>query len=140
MTSARRSEPSEKQSTPKVRKEPTADEIYNLGLDRYHGRDYAAARDFFLQSAEMGNPKAQYAVGFMLYQHTNRNLFTVHKQSRNDNVAFDWWTKAAEQGHTNAQYMLGIFYQYAYCNTTNARRGNGLSAPPQEAIRLHRNG
>jgi TPR repeat protein len=98
--------------------------LFQLGADRYYARDYKNALEFFLRAAETGCASAQYAVGFILYQHTARNAFTLYKQHKNDNAAFDWFTKAAEQGHAKAQYMLGIFNQYAYCTPYNEREAN----------------
>jgi len=111
---AEASPPPKAESPPKTSRNPSAEEIYRIGLDRYYARDYQSAAHFFDQAAELGDANAQYAIGFMLYQHTNRNIFTLRRQSKNDGAAFIWWHKAAQQGNPNAQYMLGICYQYAY--------------------------
>jgi hypothetical protein len=105
-------------------KTPSPQELYQLGIDRYYRRDYKNALDFFLRAAEMRYASAQYAVGFILYQHTTRNLLTLYKQHTNDNAAFEWFTKAAEQGHVKAQYMLGLFHLYAHCTPYNGREAN----------------
>ncbi len=110
---AETSPPPKAESSPKTSRSPSAEEIYRIGIDRYYARDYHSAAHFFGQAAELGDAKAQYAIGFMLYQHTTRNVFTLRKQSKNEHEALIWWHKAAEQGNSNAQYMLGICYQYA---------------------------
>jgi curved DNA-binding protein CbpA len=95
---------------PRTTKASSAEKIYRNGLDRYNAKDYKGAMRFFKQAAELGDAKGQYALGFMLYHHTTRNVFTTHKIY---GEAFNWWHKAAEQGNANAQYMLGLFYQHA---------------------------
>ncbi len=108
-------------SETKAPRGPMVENVYRLGVDRYYARDYKHALDFFLKAAEMGSTSAEYAVGFILYQHTTRNVFTIHKQVKNDNAAFEWFSKAAEHGHVKAQYMLGLLNLYAYCAPYNER-------------------
>jgi curved DNA-binding protein CbpA len=111
--------PEEPEVQPKARSKPTASEIYRLGLDRYSAKDYKGALHFFMQAAEMGHADAGYAVGFIYYQHTTRNVFTLNKQVKNDHAAFSWWTRAAERGSANAEYMLGICYLYGQSTAYN---------------------
>src|SRR5689334_20352258 len=45
-----------------------ASEIYQSGLERYHAGERASAEQLFLQAAERGDAKAQYAYGYLLYE------------------------------------------------------------------------
>ncbi len=111
---------------PKATQTPAATELYRRGLERYHERDYCGALRFFQQAADRGDACAQYAAGYILYQHTKRNMFTLLEQHRNEKQAFSYWRDAAEQGNPDAQYMLGICHQYALCTPYNGDEAKRL--------------
>src|SRR5262249_6677391 len=46
----------------------SAAQLYNSGLGRFHDGDRPSAEQFFLQAAEAGHARAQYAYGYLLYQ------------------------------------------------------------------------
>ncbi len=74
---------------------------FDAGLEAYEAEDYDTAYNEWLPLAEAGNPRAQFAVGDLIYSRRYRD------------EAVDWWSdgfgwisKAAEQGHANAEYWL----------------------------------
>ena len=82
-------------------------EMYKSGLERYHAGDHTSAEQLFRQAAEGGNAKAQYAYGYLLYEHG----YVPLEADRYFAKVLRWWTRAAEQGHTEAQFMVGTFHQ-----------------------------
>lgn len=68
------------------------------------------------QSAEQGDPLAQYILGWMYYvgNHVKKDLPT----------ALTWYEKAAEQGNPKAQFNLSNIY----------RRGRGVQRNPERAV------
>lgn len=111
---------------PKATPTSAATEVYRRGLSCFHERDYTGALRFFQQAADMGDAGAQYAAGYILYEHTKRNLFTLLEQHRNEKQALNYWRDAAEQGNPDAQYMLGICHQYALCTPYNGDEAKRL--------------
>ncbi len=85
--------------TPKP-KELSSQELYKLGEERYRSNDFAGAVSYFLKAAEMGDMKAQAALG---------NCYLSGKGViENEAKAMEWYTKAAEQGDVESQYTLGL--------------------------------
>ena len=107
------SPPPKAESPPKTQQAPPATEIYSAGLKKYHARDYKGALEVFLQAAELGNAKAQYAVGYVYHQH--RRFVPLFGANKHFADVLRWWTKAAENGHADAQYMVGTFHQTGFC-------------------------
>jgi len=85
----------------------TAAEIYKSGLDRYRAGDRTSAEQLFLQAAERGDAKAQYAYGYLLHE---EGYFPMEADKHFARV-LRWWTRAAEQGHIEAQFMVGTLHQ-----------------------------
>ena len=110
---AQPSSPPKAEEPPKATKATPASEIYRAGLDRYYARDYKSAANLFLQAAEMGDAKAQYAYGFIRYQHGHGH-YGILNANKHFGIVLRWWTKAAEQGHVNAQFMVGTFHQLGF--------------------------
>ena len=65
----------------------------------FQTHDYEKAMILCLQTAEKGEPLAQFTLGQM--------YFTGLGVVPNNNEAFTWFNKAATQGHAPAQYYLG---------------------------------
>jgi uncharacterized protein len=65
------------------------------------GRTVAGSASIF-RAAELGDPRAQTAVGFM-YE-TGRGLPQDYM------LAVSWYRRAAEQGYPRAQHLLGLMY------------------------------
>jgi uncharacterized protein len=65
------------------------------------GKAVAGSAGVF-RAAELGDPKAQTAVGFM-YE-TGRGLPQDYM------LAVSWYRRAAEQGYPRAQHLLGLMY------------------------------
>lgn len=101
------------EAPPKTQQAAPATEIYYAGLTKYHARDYKGALELFLQAAEMGNAKAQYAVGYVYHQH--RRFVPLFGANKHWADVLRWWTKAAESGHSDAQFMVGTFHQTGFC-------------------------
>jgi len=81
--------------------------LYNQALKLYKGegvkKDLGQAFKIFHESAEMGNSKAQYRLGFM---------YSLGKGvKKDDQQAVNWWQKAAKQNDPDAQYYLGYMYE-----------------------------
>ena len=95
-------------------KSSVASDIYRTGLARLYARDFKGAANFFLQAAEMGDAQAQYAYGYIRYQH-GVGHFGIFNANKHFATVLRWWTKAAEQGHTDAQFMVGTFHQTGFC-------------------------
>ena len=84
-----------------------ASEIYRSGLERYQAGERSSAEQLFLQAAERGDAKAQYAYGYLLYEEGYMPLEADKYFSK----VLRWWTRAADQGHTEAQFMVATFHQ-----------------------------
>jgi TPR repeat protein len=77
-----------------------SEDAYKRGMEAYKKSDMQGAYDLFAQSAEQGNPGAQYELA--MFQKAGRNPV------KQDVVqARRWFTRAAEQGNVSAQYELG---------------------------------
>ncbi len=75
---------------------------FQAGWEALERGDFETALREWRPLAEQGDPKAQYALGFMY-----ANGEGVPK---NDAEAVKWFRKAAEQGDPNAQDALGLMY------------------------------
>src|SRR6266404_3302898 len=53
---------------PRPRTTSAAAEIYKSGLERYRAGNRTSAEQLFLQAAERGDAKAQYAYGYLLHE------------------------------------------------------------------------
>ncbi len=76
-------------------------EYYAKGLD-YTSVNLKHAFDYYRKSAEFGNAKAQYELGWCY-----ANSEGVEKDYKE---AVKWYRKSAEQGYAKAQYNLGLCY------------------------------
>src|SRR5258708_4031614 len=92
---------------PRPRNTLSAAELYKSGLERYHAGDRTSAEQLFLQAAERGDAKAQYAYGYFLH---GEGYFPLEADKHFARV-LRWWTRAAEQGHIEAQFMVGTLHQ-----------------------------
>lgn len=110
--------------------------LYQAGLNAYQDKDYATAREKWLQAAELGNPQAMFNLG-TLYANgegvsgdaeqalnyfrraadaglaaAQHNLALAYYQGkgveRSIPRAKTWWQRAAEQNHPQAQFNLGV--------------------------------
>lgn len=90
-----------------------ASELYRKGIERYYRKDFKGAAEVFLEAAEMGDAKAQYAYGYIRYQHSLGH-YGILNANKHFAVILRWWTKAAEQGHADAQFMVGTFHQLGF--------------------------
>eukprot|EP01126_Amoeba_proteus_P010259 TRINITY_DN13988_c0_g1_i2.p1 TRINITY_DN13988_c0_g1~~TRINITY_DN13988_c0_g1_i2.p1 ORF type:complete len:896 (+),score=186.08 TRINITY_DN13988_c0_g1_i2:103-2790(+) len=70
-------------------------------------RDYERATKLYILSAEKGNVKSQYSVGFM-YASGKAPLYPGENQNA---MAFKFYSMAADNGHPRAQCNLGVMYQ-----------------------------
>ncbi len=84
----------------------SAVELYKSGLECYHAGDRTSAERQFLQAAEMGDARAQYAYGYILYEEGYVPLEAGEHFSK----VLRWWTRAAARGHIEAQFMVGTFH------------------------------
>ena len=84
----------------------SAAELYKSGLEGYQAGDRTSAERLFLQAAEAGHARAQYAYGYLLYQQGYIPLEAREHLSK----VLRWWTRAAEQSHIEAQFMVGTFH------------------------------
>ncbi len=89
---------------------------YATGAAAYSDGNFKKAYGEFLESAEAGDPRAQFGLG-ILY-HKGRGVDLDYAK------AAEWYTKAALQGHPTAQNNLGVMY----------RRGEGVKKSPREAF------
>ena len=92
---------------PRPRNTLSAAETYKSGLERYHAGDRTSAEQLFLQAAEHGDAKAQYAYGYLLFEEGYVPLEAGKYFAR----VLRWWTRAAAQGHIEAQFMVGTMHQ-----------------------------
>ncbi|MBT3359557.1 MAG: sel1 repeat family protein [Rhodospirillales bacterium] len=89
---------------------------YSAGATAYGNRDYEKARQEYLASAEVGDPRSQFGLAVMY--HTGKGVAKDYAKAR------EWYDKAATQGYAKAQNNLGIMY----------RRGHGVERNPREAF------
>jgi len=89
---------------------------YATGAAAYSDGDYQTAHTEFLESANAGDPRAEFGLGVMF--HKGRGVKVDYAK------AVEWYTKAAMQGHSTAQNNLGVMY----------RRGEGVKKDPNEAF------
>lgn len=93
---------------------------YNEAWVAYSNQDYETALRELKPLAEQGDPRSQYAIGWMY-----RNGEGVKQDYQ---IAFKWYRLAAEQGHTEAQRSLGLMYQF----------GEGIAQSYQSASKWYR--
>jgi len=118
---------SENRAHPKPPGALSAAEIYESGLEHYYAWDRERAEQLFLQAAERGDARAQYAYGYLLYE----SGYIPLEAGKHFAKVLRWWTRAAEQGHAEAQFMVGTFHQLqlgAPFNETEALRWFKLAA------------
>ena len=93
---------------------------YDEAWTAYLNQDYATALRELKPLAEQGDPRSQYAVGWMY-----RNGEGV---PQNYKIAIKWYRLAAEQGYAEAQKSLGLMYQF----------GEGIAPNHQDASKWYR--
>ena len=93
---------------------------YDEAWMAYSNQDYATALKELKPLAEQGDPRSQYAVGWMY-----RNGEGVAQDYK---TAVKWYRLAAEQGHAEAQKSLGLMYQF----------GEGIAPNYQVASKWYR--
>lgn len=76
---------------------------YNLGVDAYKAKDYAAARQHWSRAIDAGELSAFNNLGYLLYQ----GLGGPTDRRR----AASLWQEAAFRGHSEAQWHLGQAYE-----------------------------
>ena len=85
-----------------------AEAQYNFAILHQHGKgveqDDKKALHWYTRAAKQGFAKAQYALGKMYFEMSDRERTLYYKK------VLHWYTKAAEQGHMAAQYDLGMLY------------------------------
>ncbi|GAA5816334.1 hypothetical protein MFLAVUS_009861 [Mucor flavus] len=86
--------------------ETTANDWCNKGMDQYDSRNYNAALDSFLKSAESNHAEAQHSIGVFYTRGFGVDI--------DYSAALSWYLKAAEQGHFQAQYNSGVFYNRGF--------------------------
>ena len=72
------------------------------GVAYYREKNFSAAFEIFLSSAQQGNAKAQYFLSTMY--HSGMGV------EPDEDKAFEWCKKAAQEGVLEAQFRLGIMY------------------------------
>ena len=87
----------------KLRADHSPDELFQLGLNASNNGDQKAANDLYLMAAEVGNIKAQLALGHWYEEDAGI--------SKDRQEAVKWYRKAAEQGDVNAQYQCGLLLE-----------------------------
>jgi len=93
---------------------------YDEAWKAYLNQDFKTALKELKPLAEQGDPRSQYAVGWMY-----RNGEGVTQDYK---TAIKWYRLAAEQGHAEAQKSLGLMYQF----------GEGIAPNYQNASRWYR--
>ena len=93
---------------------------YDEAWMAYENQDYETALKELKPLAEQGDPRSQYAIGWMY-----RNGEGVEQDYK---TAVKWYRQAAEQGHAEAQKSLGLMYQF----------GEGVAPDYQSATRWYR--
>lgn len=89
---------------------------YKAGATAYTDGDFKTAFREFLNSANDGDARAEFALGVMY--HKGKGVPKDYAK------AMEWYSKAAEKGHPVAQNNLGIMF----------RRGEGVQKDPREAF------
>ena len=92
---------------------------YDTGLNAYRAGSYDVALAEFRELADVGDPKAQYALGLMSAKGQG--------VSQDYGEALKWYLKSARQGYRAAQNNLGTMYANGY----------GVSQDYQQAIRWY---
>ena len=93
---------------------------YDEAWEAYLNQDYTSALEQLEPLAEQGDPRAQYAVGWMY-----RNGEGLDQDYE---TAAQWYRRAAEQGHSEARNSLGLMYQF----------GEGVAVDHQLAAQWYR--
>ena len=93
---------------------------YDEAWAAYSNQDYETALKELKPLAEQGDPRSQYAVGWMY-----RNGEGVAQDYQ---TAVKWYRLAADQGHAEAQKSLGLMYQF----------GEGITQNNQNASKWYR--
>jgi len=93
---------------------------YDEAWVAYVNQDYETALKELKPLAEQGDPRSQYAVGWMY-----RNGEGVAQDYQ---TAVKWYRLAADQGHAEAQKSLGLMYQF----------GEGIAQNNQNASKWYR--
>lgn len=78
---------------------PARESEYNLGVDAYKAKDYAAARLHWSRAIDAGELSAFNNLGYLLYQGLGGPM------DRTRGVSL--WQEAAFRGHSEAQWHLG---------------------------------
>jgi len=93
---------------------------YDEAWVAYVNQDYGTALKELKPLAEQGDPRSQYAVGWMY-----RNGEGIAQDYQ---TAVKWYRLAADQGHAEAQKSLGLMYQF----------GEGVAQNNQNASKWYR--
>lgn len=93
---------------------------YDEAWVAYVNQDYETALKELKPLAEQGDPRSQYAIGWMY-----RNGEGVAQDYQ---TAVKWYRLAADQGHAEAQKSLGLMYQF----------GEGIAQNNQNASKWYR--
>jgi TPR repeat protein len=92
-------------------------ELIALAEDYYYQqKNYAEARYYYQQAAELDDALAQYQLGEIYSQ--------AQGTTQNQQLATKWYQQAAEQGHTQAQFKLA--YRYS--------KGQGVKQDHKQSI------
>lgn len=91
---------------------PLASDL-KAGWDEYRKGNYLAAVDILMPLAKAGNPRAQYAIGYM---HQKGNGLPQDKDEANKwfRKALPGLTEKAENGSRSTQHLLSIIYRRGY--------------------------
>ena len=96
--------------------QPTAEEIYNEGVNFYTEKNFEKAIYLFEKAAKEGHADAQ--CGLAICYYNGEGIKQDYEQ------AFNWWKKAAVQGDAYAQHWLAICYY----------NGNGVKQDYEQAF------
>lgn len=91
-------------------------EIFEMAMEAYREKNFAAAIKLWEPIAQSGYAAAQYNLGV-----AHAKGLAVNKDM---NQAGQWWQAAAEQGNVDAQYNLGLLYA----------TGNGVEMSMKKAV------
>jgi len=91
--------------------ELSAIQLFNMGIEEYKKENFAAAWDFFKQSAEKGDPDAQFRAGELCYYGKG--------VAQNYTEALKWFRKGAAQNEVWSQYYIGFMYEKGQGVTKN---------------------
>ncbi len=97
-----------------------ADELLNIGAQAYRQGDYQTAKDYYEQSAQLGQSQAACNLGY-IYAYGRLG-------QRDDERAFYYFSLAAVDGNSNALYKVGDAYYW----------GNFVAKSPQLAFKYYR--